>query len=132
MTQVNKRSRVRTPAPPASPKEAAACCSPIDALLDPHLFKALADPTRLSLLACIAKCARPCSVGEVAECCSVDLSVVSRHLSALEDAGILASSKRGRAVLYEVQYQHLAGSLRALADAFESCCVVGQKGGCCG
>ena len=62
MTQISKQR-------PATPKQAAARPSPLDAQLDPALFKALGDPTRVSLLACIAKCGRGCSVSEVAECC---------------------------------------------------------------
>ncbi len=107
---------------PASPKQAAACCRPIDGLLDPALFKALSDPTRVSLLACLAKCGRACAVGEVAECCSVDLSVVSRHLAALADAGVLEAEKKGRTVFYRVRFQELVGALRALSDAIEDCC----------
>ena len=71
---------------------------------DPDVFKALSDPTRLRLLACLAKCGRACSVGEVAECCAVDLSVVSHHLSALADAGVVESSKEGRSVSYRVRF----------------------------
>jgi DNA-binding transcriptional ArsR family regulator len=119
-------------APPASPKEAAGCCGPIDALLDARLFKALADPTRVQLLSCLAKCARACSVGEVAECCSVDLSVVSRHLALLEQAGILSASKQGRTVFYSVRYTDLARNLRGLADALDGCCSPAGGGGCCG
>lgn len=127
------QTRKRKPCPPASPKQAAACCGPLDAALDPELFRALGDPTRVLLLACLAKCGRACSVGEVAECCSVDLSVVSRHLSLLADAGILESSKQGRAVLYRVRYAEVCRQLRALADAFESCCGdISARGGCCG
>ena len=91
-------------------------------MLDPDLFKALCDPTRMSLLACLAKCGRPCSVGEAAECCAVDLSVVSRHLSMLEQAGVLQAEKRGRAVFYAVRFGHLCHLLRSLADAIEECC----------
>ncbi len=105
-----------------TPKQAARCCGPVDDLLDPDLFKALCDPTRVKLLACLAKCGRPCAVSEVAGCCSVDLSVVSRHLSQLEDAGILTSSKSGRTVSYAVCYEKLCGTLRELADAIEACC----------
>ena len=65
MAQINKHRR------PATPKQAARCCGPIDDLLDPALFKALADPTRAGLLACIAKCGRGCSVGEIAQCCDI-------------------------------------------------------------
>jgi ArsR family transcriptional regulator, arsenate/arsenite/antimonite-responsive transcriptional repressor len=133
MTQVSKRR-------PLTPKLAAGCCGPIDELLDAELFKGLCDPTRSNLLACLSKCGRACSVSEVAECCSVDFSVVSRHLALLERAGIVKSSKAGRTVFYMVKYGELSAKLRALADAVESCGPSskrgkgngGGKGGCCG
>ncbi len=129
MTQLNTRR-------PRSPKTAAAHRRPIDQFLSADLFKALSDPTRLRLLACLAKCSRPCSVTEIAECCSVDFSVVSRHLALLERAQVLDASKKGRVVSYSVRYAHLAGMLRSLADAFDQCCPSGvacdpKKGGCC-
>lgn len=107
---------------PATPKAAAGCCGPVDGLLDPGLFKALGDPTRLALLACLMKCGRACSVGEIAECCSVDLSVVSRHLQVLARAGAAEARKQGREVFYAARYEHLAGVLRDLAAAVDSCC----------
>jgi ArsR family transcriptional regulator len=128
MTQLTKRR-------PANPKQAAACCGPIDDLLDPALFKALGDPTRVRLLGCLAKCGRGCTVGEVAECCSVDFSVVSRHLALLERAGILESSKQGKSVVYIVRYEPLSKSLHALADAILACGPAGaattKRGACC-
>jgi ArsR family transcriptional regulator, arsenate/arsenite/antimonite-responsive transcriptional repressor len=121
---------------PRTPKQAAACCRPIDDLLDPALFKALGDPTRVRLLGCLAKCSRPCTVSEVAECCSVDFSVVSRHLQLLERAGIVESTREGRTVSYVVKYGDLCRTLRGLADAIEQCCPADQRpssaGGCCG
>jgi DNA-binding transcriptional ArsR family regulator len=104
-----------------TPEEAAKCCGPVDALLDPEFFKALSDPTRLQLFSCLAKSGRACSVTELTECCSVDFSVVSRHLGILERAGLLAVTKEGRTVLYRVRYQPVAASLRALAKAIEAC-----------
>jgi len=86
------------------------------------MFKAFSDQTRVSLIACIAKCGRGCSVGEVAECCSVDYSVVSRHLALLARAGVLESMKEGRTVYYRVRYAELCRSLRSLADALDECC----------
>lgn len=129
MTQINKQSR------PVSPATAAGCRRRIDRLLDPELFKALADPTRITLLACLAKCGRPCTVSEVAECCAVDLSVVSRHLGQLARAGVLEAEREGRAVLYRVRYAGLSGALRGLADAIDECCPEGEgcdsgDGGC--
>lgn len=128
MTQVRKRI-------PSTPKQAATRRRPIDKLLDPDVFRALCDPTRLQLIACLAKCGRACSVSEVAECCSVDMSVVSRHLSMLESAGILESTKEGRTVFYRVRFKSFTQSLRDLADAFEDCCPDGScctPGGGCG
>lgn len=101
--------------------------------MDPELFRALGDPTRAGLLACLAKCARACSVGEVAECCEVDLSVVSRHLSLLARAGVLEPSKQGRTVMYRLRGAELASRLRALASALEfgDGCGTDGAGGCC-
>lgn len=103
------------------PRETLKCCEPIDDLLDAELFKALGEPTRLKLLSCLAKCGRPCSVTELTECCNVDLSVVSRHLSVLEKAGVLAAEKQGRTVFYSVRYKHLTEAFRSLAKAVEGC-----------
>jgi ArsR family transcriptional regulator len=124
MVQVRKRR-------PGTPRQAARVSRPIDGLLNPDVFKALSDPTRLRLLACLAKCGRACSVGEVAGCCAVDLSVVSRHLSALEDAGVLESNKEGRSVSYRVRFAEMAGMFRSLADALEECCPEECPGGAC-
>ncbi len=115
------RDASRASRPPATPKQAAACCSPVDSLLDIELFKAFSDPTRVALLACIAKCGRACSVGEVAECCDVDLSVVSRHLALLTRSGVLEGRKDGRTVFYRVRYAEVSRALRALADALDDC-----------
>jgi ArsR family transcriptional regulator len=104
-----------------NPLDAAKCCGPIDDLLDAELFKALGEPTRLKLLSCLAKCGRPCSVTELTECCAVDLSVVSRHLSVLERAGVLTATKEGRTVFYTVRYKHLTDAFRALARSVEDC-----------
>jgi len=95
--------------------------SPIDALLDPELFKVLGEPTRARLLACLIKCNRPCSVTEIARCCSIDFSVVSRHLRAMADAGVLTAEKRGRTVWFEANGLELAERFAALAETIEVC-----------
>jgi ArsR family transcriptional regulator, arsenate/arsenite/antimonite-responsive transcriptional repressor len=128
MVQVSKKAV----SPPPTPRQAVRRRHAIDSLLDPDLFKALGDPTRVGLLACLAKCGRFCSVGEVAECCSVDLSVVSRHLKLLEQADILDSEKQGRSVRYRVRFGELSAALRSLADAIDTCCPAGtcDESGC--
>jgi ArsR family transcriptional regulator len=94
----------------------------LEPLLAPELFRALGDPNRLTLLASLAGRGECCTVSEMATCCPVDLSVVSRHLAQLRDAGIVKAEKRGRQVFYTLQCAELAKTLRALADALEACC----------
>ena len=53
------------------------------------------------------------------ECCSVDASVVSRHLKILDQEGVVTSEKKGREKTYSLNKQELAESLRALADKIE-------------
>jgi ArsR family transcriptional regulator, arsenate/arsenite/antimonite-responsive transcriptional repressor len=88
------------------------------------LFKALGDTTRIALVAWLATQKEPRTVTEIASggCCAVDLSVVSRHLAVLRDAGVLEAEKRGREVLYRLRARSLATALRRMADALESCC----------
>ena len=128
VTQIRKQ-----PAP--TPKAAAGRQDAFTHLLEPELFRALGDPTRLALLACLSRCARECSVSEIAGCCSVDLSVVSRHLGTLERAGLVSCRREGRAVLYAVRLTDISERLRALAAAFEACCPAGSscdpEAGCC-
>lgn len=124
-----------------SPKQAIRRRARFDRLLDPELLKALAEPTRARLLSCLLKCGRPCSVTEVAECCSIDFSMVARHLAMMARAGLLESEKKGRTVWYSADGRALAARFRDLANAIdelspnescagdESCgCEPGKKG----
>jgi ArsR family transcriptional regulator len=103
-------------------RPASACCSGLQGLLSPKLFKALADPTRLSLLVRLAERREACAVGTIAEGSGVDLSVVSRHLAILREAGVIRCDKRGKEVLCVVQTGAVVKILRDLADALEACC----------
>lgn len=131
-TQRLPRRRSRDSRRPATPLQAARCGGPIDGLLDPWLFRALGDPRRASLLACLAKCGRACSVTEVAECCDIDFSVVSRHLALMARFGVLDAVRSGRSVLYRVRFETLSSRLRRLADALDACCPDGSCHPCRG
>ena len=85
-------------------------------------FKALGDPNRLRLLFRLLGAERGQNVGQTAGCCDVDLSVVSRHLSVLHQAGIILREKQGKEVVYRIDQKNLPGALRSLAAAIESCC----------
>ena len=58
------------------------------------LFHALADPTRRSMLTRLAE--GPAGVSDLAGPTGLRLPTVMRHLSVLEEAGLIASSKDGR------------------------------------
>jgi DNA-binding transcriptional ArsR family regulator len=105
-----------------------ACSAALARHLRPELFKALADPRRLALLAQLAVATEPLTVTQATGCCGVHISGVSRHLAALRDAGILRAEKRGREVAYQLDSETLVGALRGLADAIEACC---RENACC-
>lgn len=119
MTQISKTSACR----PAG----RACCQDVGELIEPKFFRALCDPNRVAILARLAQCGRACTVGEIACCCPVDVSVVSRHLAILRDAGILESCRKGKEVYYCVRFGSFVPTLRAIADAIESCCPPPQR-----
>ncbi len=100
----------------------APCCPSLEASIDPRLFRALGDPTRIHILVRLARCCGPQTVTQAAADSSVDISVVSRHLAILRDAGIVTVRKEGRRTFCSVRYTEVARSLRALADAIEACC----------
>ncbi|MCS0503793.1 ArsR/SmtB family transcription factor [Ancylobacter mangrovi] len=58
------------------------------------LFHALADTTRRSILARLAE--GPARVTDLSEPTGLRLPTVMRHLSVLEEAGLIATSKDGR------------------------------------
>lgn len=99
------------------------CCAPLgaaqvlseqDALALALRLKALADPTRLRLLAYILD-----QSGQ--EACTCDLAplvgltdaTVSHHLKKLESAGLVTKERRGMNVHYRV----VSEAVRAIADA---------------
>lgn len=103
----------------------ASCCGGLQELLSPKLFKALSDPKRLSLLVRLAEQREPCTVGTIAEGSGIDLSVVSRHLAILREAGVIRCDKQGKEVRCVVQTDIVAQILRGLADALDACCPTG-------
>lgn len=97
------------------------CQSALSEAFDTDLFKALCDPTRIFIIATLAARSDAATVSDVAECCGIDFSGVSRHLKILLDAGIVSAEKSGRAVLYSLDAADLAGVLRGAAEALEFC-----------
>ena len=66
-----------------------------------RVTKALAHPTRLFIIDQLAAAER--CVCELTEKIGSDVSTVSKHLSVLRDAGIVADDKRGNQVFYSLR-----------------------------
>ena len=117
----------RDPIPPA-------CAEALERHLRPDLFRALCDPTRLAVLGRLAVAARPLTVTEVAGCCGVHLSGVSRHLATLREVGVVLAEKEGREVRYALDCAEIGRALRGLADALDecraACCATEEKNQC--
>ena len=66
-----------------------------------RIIKALAHPARLLIVDELAK--QPLCVCDVRDLVGSDLSTVSKHLSVLKHAGIVADEKRGAQVFYRLR-----------------------------
>ena len=66
-----------------------------------RIIKALAHPTRLFIVDELARGER--NVRQLTDMIGVEMPTVSRHLSVLRDAGILADDKRGLQVFYSLR-----------------------------
>jgi len=66
-----------------------------------RILKALAHPTRLFIVDELARGER--NVRELTDLIGVEMPTVSRHLSILRNAGILADDKRGLQVFYSLR-----------------------------
>ena len=71
-----------------------------------HVFHALADPTRRAMLQSLASGER--TVSELAEPFAMSLAGASKHIKALEAAGLVARDIRGRQHLCRLQPGRLA------------------------
>lgn len=63
-------------------------------------FRALADPTRVQLLAWLAAQPDPVPVGQITAALSVGQSTVSHHLATLAAVGFVHVERRGTSSLY--------------------------------
>lgn len=84
-----------------------------------NLLKALGEFNRLSLVYKLCGCSAPQNAMCLCECCSVDASVVSRHLKVLAQEGVVSLEKKGRERVYSLNRKNVAASLRELADQID-------------
>ena len=84
------------------------------------LLKALGEFNRLSLVYKLCQCQQPQNAMCLCDCCSVDASVVSRHLKVLAQEGVVNVEKKGRERIYSLNRSEVAEKLRTLADHIEN------------
>jgi DNA-binding transcriptional ArsR family regulator len=72
----------------------------------------LSHPTRIAILRLLAERGELCSC-EIEPCFAVDPSGVSRHLSALREAGLIVSRRDGVRILHRLASPHVADLLSA-------------------
>jgi len=87
-----------------------------------RIIKAMAHPTRLFIVEELAQGER--CVCELTEMIGADISTVSKHLSVLRNAGIIADERRGAQVFYSLRcpcvlqfFSCVEGVLRSNAEA---------------
>lgn len=80
------------------------------------VFKALSDPTRRQVLELLRK--GPMSAGALAECFDVSKPTMSAHFAALRKAGLIASERQGKSIMYELQLSVLEDALLSFARVF--------------
>jgi DNA-binding transcriptional ArsR family regulator len=81
------------------------------------VFEALASKPRREILAYLSHA--ELSTSELAERFSMSAPAISRHLSILEDAGLISSERNGQFVLYRLNPDSLVNTLTGFA--FEIC-----------
>jgi DNA-binding transcriptional ArsR family regulator len=79
------------------------------------VFAALGDSTRLRLVARLSD-RGPQSIARLAHGEDVTRQAITKHLRALEEAGLVASSRSGRERVWEIRAVRLAHAQRALAE----------------
>lgn len=81
-------------------------------------LKVLADPTRLAVVEALMK--GPRHVGELNEALNMDQSLLSHHLKVMRDAGVVTSTRDGKAVLYQLDPSVVTNKKRKSIDL--GCC----------
>jgi DNA-binding transcriptional ArsR family regulator len=81
------------------------------------VFEALASKPRREILAYLSNA--ELSTSELAERFSMSAPAISRHLSILENAGLISGTRNGQFVLYRLNPDSLVNSLTGFA--FEIC-----------
>lgn len=96
-----------------------------------QVVKAMAHPTRMFIVDELSRSGERC-VCELTEMVGADISTVSKHLSLLKNAGIIAHEKRGNQVYYSLRVPCILDFFRCVESVLESNAELGRKCRTCG
>jgi DNA-binding transcriptional ArsR family regulator len=100
---------------PSTPsREARAAAADMVAMLDSSFLRALTDSSRLEVLR-VLMLEGTSNIAALAEHLPQDRSVISRHLKALEDAGIVKSEWKGRERFFSLDGERFVSTLEQIA-----------------
>ena len=80
-----------------------------------RIFSALSDPTRRAVIRCLSD-GGPTTLARLAEALPVTRQAVSKHLAALEEAGLVAASAVGRRRTYRLTPEPFADAMGWMVD----------------
>lgn len=87
-------------------------------------MKVLSDVTRLSVLEVLM--AGPRNVTQLNERIKIDQSLLSHHLRALRDSGLVRTARDGKSILYEIAPEARAPGGRKAINL--GCCLISFEG----
>jgi ArsR family transcriptional regulator, arsenate/arsenite/antimonite-responsive transcriptional repressor len=100
------------------------CCQPARVAREAFeaeslLFKAVADPYRLRMLATLARAAEEVCVCDFTDALPLNQPTVSHHLRILREAGLVVCERRGTWVYYRLAPDALDRIRAAVGNVFE-------------
>src|SRR5689334_10435482 len=81
-----------------------------------ELMKALADPTRLTIIAALWKAEQPVCICDFTASLSLSQPTISHHMAKLKDAGLVEAEKNGIWMYYRLSDDVAPASRRLLAE----------------
>jgi ArsR family transcriptional regulator len=81
-----------------------------------ELMKALADPTRLTMMASLWKAREPICICDFTAGLDLSQPTISHHMAKLKEAGLVESDKRGIWVYYRLRSDLTADTRKLLAQ----------------
>ena len=84
------------------------------------LLKALADPTRLSMVMCLARAQAPVCICDFTATFDLGQPTISHHMARLKAAGLVESHKQGIWIYYRLRQDLAAGTAGLIKTLLES------------